>query len=149
VFNLSEEADITRICELEQRLMCLMQKTHPLAKKQDGLRLRDCVDYPVVLPDTDLGGRQLLDRFLLRSSVKLTAMIESNSFEFLRGCLQYDNALTFQIAIGAVTDSSNVVARHIVDRGFPSGRLVLANLRSRQLPLIASAFAEAFINNNT
>jgi DNA-binding transcriptional LysR family regulator len=148
VFNLSDEPDITRICELEQRLMCLMNKTHPLARKQVDLKLRDCADYPIVLPAPDLGGRQLLDRFLLRSSIKLKPIIESNSFEFLRGCLQYDQALTFQIAIGAVTDSSQVVARHIVDRGFPSGRLVLANLRSRQLPLIASAFSEAFMNSH-
>ena len=39
-------------------------------------------------------------------------------------------------------DAVRDVAREIEDRGFPRGELVLANLRGRQLPVIAYAFAE-------
>ena len=69
-------------------------------------------------------------------------MVESNSFEFLRGCLHDSRSISFQMAIGVDASDHAVVARDIEDRGFPRGELVLASLRGRQLPVIAYAFAE-------
>lgn len=140
-FNLPPQSDIERIAEVEQKLMAVMHRSHPLAGQAD-LRLRDCARYPVLLPNRDLGGRQLLERFLARSSVSLSSVVESNSFEFLRGCLYHGHGVSFQIAIGAVSDGGELVARDIEDRGFPRGQLVLARLRGRQLPSVAHAFAE-------
>ncbi len=140
VFNLAPDAGIQRIVEFEQKLVATMHCTHPLAQQAE-LRMRDCVNYPMVLPVRDIGGRQLLDRFMARSSLKLRPVVESNSFEFLRGYLYYEQAISFQIAIGAVTDGGQLINREIADRGFPGGQLVLASLRGRQLPVIAHAFA--------
>ena len=143
VFNLAPEADIERANVVEQKLMAIMHAKHPLALSgRLALRLRDCADYPVVLSNRDTGGRQLLDRFLTRSSIKLQAMVQSNSFEFLRGCLNDRQSISFQIAIGASGDERDIVARDIEDRGFPKGEMVLASLRGRQLPVIAYAFAD-------
>lgn len=141
VFNLAPESDIERVCAVEQKLMAIMHKRHPLAKSKT-LRLSDCADYPVVLPNRDTGGRQMLERFLARSSTRIRAMVESNSFEFLRGCLYDGRSISFQMAIGAAAEAPDIVARDIEDRGFPRGELVLASLRGRQLPVIAYAFAE-------
>lgn len=142
VFNLAPEPDIEVLAQVEQKLVAMMHKDHPLAASGRPIRLRDIVDHPVVLPFKDIGGRQLLERFLLRSSVKLRASVESNSFEFLRGTLHHTQAVSFQIAIGAVTDGGELVVREIEDRGFPRGQLVLAHLRGRTLPVAAHAFAE-------
>jgi DNA-binding transcriptional LysR family regulator len=142
VFNLPPQADIERMAEFEQRLCVQLHRSHPLARRAGALRLRDCAEYPVVLPHPEIGGRQLLERFLLRSSVKLRPMVESNSFEFLRGCLYHEQAVSFQIAIGAVSDGGEIVSRDIEDRGFPRGQLVLACLAGRQLPVISYAFIE-------
>ena len=140
---LAPEADIQRAIVIEQKLMAILHAKHPLAGSgASSLRLRDCADYPVVLPNRDTGGRQLLERFLARSSTRLNAMVESNSFEFLRGCLEDRQSISFQMAIGAALDDRNIVARDIEDRGFPKGEMVLASLRGRQLPVIAYAFAE-------
>lgn len=141
VFNLPPEPDIDRIDVVEQRLMAMMHAAHPLAAART-LRLRQCADYPVVLPNRDTGGRQLLERFLARSSARFHPMVESNSFEFLRGCLADRQSISFQMAIGTVLEDPEIVARDIDDRGFPRGELVLASLRGRQLPVIAYAFAE-------
>ena len=62
--------------------------------------------------------------------------------EFLRGCLDDRQSISFQMAIGAAMEDRNVVARDIEDRGFPKGEMVLASLRGRQLPVIAYAFLE-------
>ena len=141
VFNLAPDSDIERIAEIEQKLVAIMHRNHPLATKPD-LRLRDCVSYPLVLPIRDLGGRQLLEQFFARSSIKLRPVVESNSFEFMRSYLSYEQGISFQISIGAVKPGDDLVARDIVDRGFPCGQLVLASLRGRHLPVIAHAFAE-------
>lgn len=141
VFNLASEPDVKRIAATEQKLLALMHHNHPLAQREGGLRLRDCADFPLALPDANTAGRQLLERFLVRSSVKLKPLIESNSFEFLRNCLYDERSISFQVAVGAVVDRGELVAREIEDRGFPKGNLVLATLAGRHLPVIAHAFA--------
>jgi DNA-binding transcriptional LysR family regulator len=145
VFNLAPEPDIEVLAQVEQPLVAMMDAAHPLAAERGPIRLREIADYPVVLPFADIGGRQLLERHLLRASVRLRAAVESNSFEFLRGCLRHEQAVTFQIAIGAVTEGGTIVVRTIADRGFPSGQLVLAHLRGRQLPVAVHAFAETLM----
>ena len=141
VFNLGPEADVEVLAEFAQPLVAVMHKDHPLAARAS-VRVRDCANYPLVLPHRDLGGRQLLEKFLAGTSLKLRPAIESNSFEFLRGCLYHGHAVSFQIAIGMVEDGGALVARPLEDRNFPQGRLALAALRGRQLPVIAHAFAE-------
>ncbi len=142
VFNLAPEPDVERIFGLEQRLVATMHRNHPLARHEGGLRLRDCAEYPLVMANRDTGGRQLLERFLARSQIQLRPVIESNSFEFIRACLHRQNAISFQIDIGAVIEGDELVARPIEDRGFPKGELVLACLRGRHLPVIAYALSE-------
>lgn len=145
VFNLAPEPDLEFAAQVEQPLMAVMHRSHPLARGSESsgtVRLRECMDYPLVLPNRESGGRQMLERHLLRSSVRLRPVVESNSFEFLRGCLYHGQAISFQIAIGAVDDGGEIVSRGIADRGFPRGQLVLAHLRGRQLPVIAHAFIE-------
>ena len=84
----------------------------------------------------------MLDRFLARSPVRLNPVVESNSFEFLRGYLMHEHAISFQFSIGAISRNGDFVAREIVDPGFPRGQLVLATLRERHLPVISLSFAE-------
>ncbi len=140
VFNLAPEPDLHLVAQFEQKLVVTMHRDHPLAQRPGGVRLRECMDYPVVLPGREAGGRRLLEGYLVRSAVKLRPVVESNSFEFLRGCLRHGHAISFQIAIGAISEDGEFVAREITDRQFPSGNLVLAHLRGRQLPVIAHAF---------
>lgn len=141
VFNLAPDADIHVLAEFDQPLMAMMHRDHPLAH-QPSVRLRDCANYPLVMAGRDIGGRQLLEAFLARSSLQLRPMLESNSFELLRGCLYHSQAISFQIAIGAVTDGGALVVKPLSDRNLPYGSLTLAALRGRQLPVIAHAFVE-------
>jgi DNA-binding transcriptional LysR family regulator len=142
VLGLAPEADIEITAQLDQKLCAVMHHRHPLANAGRALRIRDCANYPLVLSNPDTGGRQMLERFLARSSLKLRPIIESNSFELLRNCVYEEQAITFQFAIGAVTDGGKLVAREIEDRGFPRGQLVLARLSGRRLPVIALAFGD-------
>ena len=129
---------------IKQRLVALMAEDHPLAAKPK-LRLSDCRLHPLALPEQSIGGRQLLDEVTARAGLSLTPVIQSNSFEFLRGCVSRGEVISFQIEVGALADylaGSGVVARAIDDRDIPAANLVLGQLRGRNLPVAAAVFCE-------
>ncbi len=142
VFNLDAEPDLHPIVFHEQKLLAVMHRNHPLAQRGPAVRLADCIDFPLALPNRETAGRQTLERFLLRRSMVFKPAIESNSFELLRGCIYHEQAVTFQFESGAVTDAGQLVTRQIADPGFPTGHILMARLAKRQLPVIAHAFAE-------
>lgn len=127
---------------LEQPLHAIMDADHPLAAKEV-VRLRECLRYPLVMPDRGLGARKIIDEALGRRSLTLEPVIESNSFEFLREYVRREQAITFQIAIGAATEGhSGLVSRLVDPRDAPPGKLVLGYLRGRTLPVAAAKFAD-------
>jgi DNA-binding transcriptional LysR family regulator len=131
------------LMSIEQRIVAVMSSEHPLATRRT-IRLRDCAQYPVALPDRSLGGRQLLDEVSGRSGLSFKLAAESNSFELLRGLVTHGNLISFQIRIGTLPENNKLglVARDIDDRDVPQGKLVLGQLRARNLPIPAAVFAE-------
>jgi DNA-binding transcriptional LysR family regulator len=128
---------------LEQRIVAVMSADHPLSGRRT-VRLRDCANYPVALPDPSLGGRQLLDQVSARSGLTFKLAAESNSFELLRGLVLHANLISFQIRIGTMPENNKLglVARDIDDRDVPRANLVFGQLRARNLPIPAAVFAE-------
>jgi DNA-binding transcriptional LysR family regulator len=131
---------------LEQRIVAVMSESHPLANRRT-IRLRDCAEYPVALPERSLGGRQLLDQVSARSGLTFNVAAESNSFELLRGLVTHANLISFQIRIGTLPESNKLglVARDIDDRDVPHANLVFGQLRARNLPIPAAVFAEKLV----
>jgi DNA-binding transcriptional LysR family regulator len=128
----------------EQRVMAIMQASHPLAGRTT-LRLRDCADFPLALPDRSYSGRQLLDEATARASFRLEPAVESNSFEFLRNFVRTELAITFQIEIGAPPQDRErygLVAKPIDPRDVQPARLAIGQLRGRALPVAAAKFAD-------
>ena len=68
------------LMSLEQRIVAVMSAEHPLATRLT-VRLRDCANYPVALPERSLGGRQLLDQVVARSGLTFQLAAE---FELIR-----------------------------------------------------------------
>lgn len=136
-------ANFHPLMTLEQRLVAVMAKTHPLFKTRK-LRLRDCAAYPVALPERSIGGRQLLDEVAARTGLAFNIAAQSNSFEMLRGLVIHAGVISFQISIGALPDGNKLglVAREIDDRDVPSAKLVFGQLRERNLPVATAVFAE-------
>jgi len=128
---------------LEQQLVVLMPRDHPLASKQK-LRLRDCAAYPVALPERSIGGRQLLDEASARTGLEFNIAAESNSFEMLRGLVSHAGLISFQIRIGTLPQGNKLglVSREIDGRDVPNANLVFGRLRDRNLPVATAIFAE-------
>jgi DNA-binding transcriptional LysR family regulator len=136
-------ANFHQIITLEQRLVAIMAKDHPLAERRK-LRLRDCAAYPVAMPERSIGGRQLLDEVVARTGTSFKIVAESNSFELLRGLVSHAGLISFQIRIGSMPKGNKLglVARDIDDRDVPNANLVFGQLRDRNLPVATAVFAE-------
>jgi hypothetical protein len=124
-----------------------MTKKHPLAKKRK-VRLHDCAAYPVALPERSIGGRQLLDEVTARTGLTFNIVVQSNSFEMLRGVVSQADLISFQIAIGTLPDGNklDLVTRDIDDRDVPKANLVFGQLRGRNLPVATAVFANRIID---
>ncbi|MBV9077706.1 MAG: LysR family transcriptional regulator [Methylobacteriaceae bacterium] len=144
IFRMSPATGFRVLASAEQRLMAIMRADHPLAGVGP-LRLRDCADHPLALPDRSYGGRELLERAVAQGSLRLAPVIESNSFEFLRSYVRLEQAITFQIEIGApesLRDREGLIARPIDARDIPPARFAMGQLQGRALPVAAAKFAE-------
>ncbi len=139
-------ANFQPLMTLEQRLVAVMAKNHPLAGRRK-LRLRDCAAYPVALPERSIGGRQLLEEVVARTGIAFNVAAESNSFEMLRGLVSHAGLISFQIRIGTMPEGNKLglVAREIDDRDVPSAKLVFGRLRDRTLPVATAVFAERVV----
>lgn len=144
VYNPEPAADLTTLFEVEQRLCAVMDQHHPLATA-DTVKMRDCLRYPLALPDASLGGRALLEGFFARSSLEPNVVIESNSFEMLRNFVRTSDAITFQVQVGTALAGvrDGVIARYIDERSMARRPLAVAQLKGRHLPLPAMRFLKA------
>jgi DNA-binding transcriptional LysR family regulator len=135
-----ERPQVSVIASAHQPFCALVAADHPLAGCSS-LRLRDCVAYPVALPDTTLAARALIDRALVRASFKFEPALVSNSVELTRTFARQNRAVCFQFRIAKEPDPSGMVAIPLADPGFAQATLALAARRGRVLPVAAAAFA--------
>ncbi len=146
VFEPVKMSDFQVLLRARQPIYAIMKSTHPLAMNED-LRLSDCIEYPVALPNMTYGVRHLLDMALSRSQRSFDIAIESDSFEYLRHHVLNEDLISFQIPVGLPLESEalGLVARKINERDMPAGVLYLGQLRGRTLPVAAAQFANQLI----
>lgn len=147
VFRPSTMPEFQMLAIAEQRLVAVMAADHPLAGRKT-VRLRECVQYALALPDNTYSGRQMLEEAGARHGLALTPVVEANSFEFLRNYVRFERAITFQIEIGApatMRERHGLVARPLDIRDVPPARLVMGQLRGRALPVASAKFAEQVV----
>ena len=141
VYSVEPASDLAILMEVEQRLCAVMAADHPLASREV-VRMRDCLQYPLAMPDSNLGARALLEAFFARSSLKPNMVLESNSFEMLRNFVRTNDAVSFQIQVGTPLqrNQDGVTARVIEERSFRREPLTVAQLKGRHLPQLALRF---------
>ncbi|WP_211165936.1 LysR family transcriptional regulator [Azoarcus sp. TTM-91] len=143
VFRPVHAAELQPLMSIGQGMVAVMAHDHPLAEKAV-LRLRECLQYDIALPDTSFSGRQVIDEVLSRGTARVNPVMEANSFELLSDFVRHSNALTFQIDIGARLwrDDPTLAVRPLDNVDSAHGPLVLGQLRGRNLPVAAAKFAE-------
>ena len=136
------------LLNIRQPLHAVMEKNHPLAK-QESVRLRECLQFPLALPTEEFGVRQLLEAAVRRTSLSLDPVVVSDSFEYLRSHAFAENVLTFQIPIGLPgnDDFSEIVSRPVAQQDVPPGLLYFGQLRGRTMPVAAARFAHQMLEH--
>ncbi|MEZ5657585.1 MAG: LysR family transcriptional regulator [Burkholderiaceae bacterium] len=147
VFEPVRMADFQTLHTVRQQVHAVMAADHPLAAR-DSLRLRDCLSFPIALPTARYGVRHLLETAVKRTSLDLSPVVESDSFEFLRNYALNEPLISFQIPIGLSVQGppGGYVARPIDARDAPAGSLYFGQLRSRTLPVAGARFADRLIS---
>lgn len=143
IFEPVRLSEVQVLAAARQPIHAVMQADHPLAA-MPSVRLRDCAAFPVGLPTAQYGVRHLIDLALVRSSIRLEFVLESDNFEFLRLYPAQERLITFQIPIGLPPGglSGPTTSRPVDSRDVPDGRLYLCQLRGRTLPVAAAKFAQ-------
>ncbi len=123
-----------------------MSPTHELAEK-DTLGWSDILSAQLVLPTRANGVRHLLEEALTRKRGELSTLIESDSFDFIRNYIMFEDCISFQIPIGLPLDESdaNYVSRKIDPNALKSGNVFVGQMNGRVLPIAASLFASAMV----
>lgn len=138
------DSNVLPLTIIEQGLVAMMPADHPLAGR-DSLRLRECLHHPLVLPTPSLGGRELLEDALGPDLRSARILVETNSFELMRGVLARERAIGFQLDIGGPTPDTapDLVGVPVDRRDVPPAPLVFAQLDGRTLPVPVAQFASA------
>lgn len=136
--NAKEE---TVLASAPQPLCALVAPEHPLSNKTV-LRLRDCVPYPIAMPDETLAARALIDEALQLTSVNLEPSFTSNSIEATKVFARMRGGVCFSFRIGGKPDISGMVGIPLSDPSLADARLYLTGRRGRVLPVAAASFAE-------
>ena len=139
--ELGHDAEIAVLAAVPQPLCALVSPEHPLASRQS-LRLRDCVAYPIAMPDETLAARALIDSALQRASIKFEPALVSNSIETTKVFARTGNGVCFSFRIGDKPDVSGMVSVPLGDPELSQAKLILATRRGRVLPVAAADFAE-------
>jgi DNA-binding transcriptional LysR family regulator len=143
IFEPLRLGELQTLITVPQPVYAVMATDHPLTEYKT-VRLRDCLRHPIALPNPSYGVRHLLEKALIRSSLKLEPAIESDSFEFLRHYVIAEHMISFQIPIGLSEEKAGqrTAIRPIDTRDAPTGQLYLGQLRGRSLPVAAALFAD-------
>jgi DNA-binding transcriptional LysR family regulator len=142
VFEPVRLTEVTPLISVPQQVAAVMAADHPLAAETGPVRLRDCLRWPVAAPTTPFGVRHLLDGALSGSSLRLSPVVSSGSFEFLRHYVCAERMVTFQIPIGLPPADPGLARRPVDARDLRPGMLLLCQLRGRTLPVAAARFAD-------
>ncbi|WP_026596778.1 LysR family transcriptional regulator [Methylobacterium sp. 77] len=134
-------ADLHALFTCRQILCVVMRESHPLAREDGPVRLRECLTHPLALPDRSLAIRHHFDDALARRGTPVRPAVESSSLEFLRNLALREDVVSLQVPSGIPNDP-RLVNRPIDERDLSPMTLILGQLRGRMLPVAAAKFAD-------
>jgi DNA-binding transcriptional LysR family regulator len=142
-FNAAASADVTAVFERLLRINVLVARDHPLAERAS-LRLSDCADYGLALPDITLSAKRLYDAMFAKARIRPRTVLESNSYELLRSV----SAAGLSIALlnshlnfePKPSDSFRYISLN--DPRVPRQRFALCVRSGRNLPVAVLTFIE-------
>jgi DNA-binding transcriptional LysR family regulator len=125
---------------------CVMApRGHPLAAKR-AVRLGDCAEYELVMPDASLALRATLDRMFAQAGVVPRTVLTTNSYEIMRTAAEsgVGIAILTQQVFSAAGSKSPVVYIPLRDASIAPQLLACCTRSGRTLPAASTAMIAAF-----
>lgn len=145
VFEPAHMVDFQVLHSVAQPVMAVLSRAHPLADREE-LRLRECLEYDLVLPSPQFGVRGLLETAARRIGRVLEPAVETESFEMIRHYSSYQQAIGFQIPVGLKGSARPDLAMIPLSRKDSiGGELFVGHQRGRALPVAALKFARQVV----
>ncbi|QEX19096.1 transcriptional regulator CynR [Hypericibacter terrae] len=142
-FNAPYHPDIELVATQPQRLYAAVGPHHPIAGKKQ-VRLAELKGYPIALPDSSFGIRQLVDQIQRSSQIRIEPVLTTDSIQMLVSFARLDLGVAFLpfFAIKGEIAGGRVAGVPLAD---PPARNVNAEIvvhKGRQLPIPAEEFLE-------
>lgn len=143
VYEPSKLADFQTIYNLAQPVLCVMDKAHPLARKET-LRLYECAEFPLVLTERSWGVRNLLEQSAIRLGLNLRAVVQSDARGFMINYERDSDQLSFDIQINIPDnlEERGMIAIPINPMDVPEGYVFIGHLKGRTIPVASARFLE-------
>jgi DNA-binding transcriptional LysR family regulator len=148
-FSMPMRPGIKTIFSISVPVAVAVAPGHPLAKRK-WTSLGDCVGYPIVMPDSSLAFRDLIENALTQSGDSLLASVTANSIEFIKGSLQDQHHISLLTWLDVHGEVANKTLRFVPLR--PAEMLyqklfisVPARAKNSSLTMLVAGFFQAEI----
>lgn len=137
---------LTVLARIDAPFGALVRRGHPLATRGQ-VRLRDCLEFPLIFPARGMELRALLDRVLAGFPSAATPVVETSSLDLMLQLARNGTGVAVVSAV-AVPQSARRDLVHLpfVERAFSGARLAVFIRRNRALPLAASTVLETLVH---
>lgn len=143
VYEPMKLADFQTIFNIVQPVYCILNKSHPLARKKI-LRLYECAEFPLILTERSWGVRNLLEQSAIRLGINLRPVIQTDARGFLINYEREVEQLSFDIQINIPDnlEERGMLAIPINTLDVPEGFIFIGHLKGRTIPVASARFLE-------
>jgi len=134
---------------VDQEIVAVFAKDHPLASHNGPLRLSECLQYRLAVPAKLTGVRSMLEVAIQKKNHRdIEISIESEDSQFLLNTVSASDLVTFDIPLGLSKRSlerNGLVWRPLHHHDMAKGYLYVGHLKNRSLSVAAIKFANQII----
>jgi DNA-binding transcriptional LysR family regulator len=143
--DLPHHPALQTLASLERRIGAVVPPGHDLAARAS-VTLSDCVPYPIVLPDSGVTLRRLLDEAFQQSAIAVVPAVETNSIELILRLVLQRLGITFLNELNVVSERERgeIVFVPLRDRRLKPQRLSVVTSAKRGLEALPSLLVEEF-----
>lgn len=144
-FNLPRRAEFERRMVMEWPIGLIVPPGHELAGRRP--TFAECLNYPLVLPDSSLAIGAFLTGLLARVGERSTPQFMSNSIAGVKAMVTAGHGVSFLSELDILNEqlSGKLVFQPLADRAIPPDILTLATLRNRSLNAASAGLAAAIV----
>lgn len=146
-FNPPPHEGLTLTTKVNVGACVMLRRNHPLATRR-ALRLRDCMQYDLVMPDESLALRATLDKMFSQAGVAPRVVLMTNSYEVMRSAAEagIGIAILTQQVFASSAKASGVVYIPLRDSSITPQLLACCTRRGRMLSAASAAMMGSIAN---